>query len=78
MYKGVGGLMMPVDTGNQAVCTVDQTDGHSSPEHTTSCTCADVQWDRIGPQATLLVPIKGLTGSIMVFYDLTGSTTGHL
>jgi len=30
----VGGLMMPVDTGNQVVCTVGQTDGHSSPDHT--------------------------------------------
>jgi len=31
----VGGLTMPVDTANQVVCTVGQTDGNSSPLHTT-------------------------------------------
>jgi len=31
----VGGLMMLSDTGNQVVCTVGQTDAHSSPDHTT-------------------------------------------
>jgi len=30
----VGGLMMPLDTGDQVVCTVGQTDGHRSPDHT--------------------------------------------
>jgi len=35
MYKGVG-----LDTGDQAVSTVGQTDGHSSPDHTKKC--ADV------------------------------------
>ena len=29
-------------------------------------------------QATLLMPLKGLTGSIMVLSDLTGSTKGCL
>jgi len=53
-----------------------QTDSHSSPDHTTSH--AEVQWDGVGPQSTLLMPLKGLTGSIMVFHDLTGLTTGHL
>jgi len=72
----VGGFMMPVDTGNQGMCTVGQTDGHNSPDYTTSH--ADVQWDRIGPQATLLMPLKGLTGSIMVLRDLTGLITGCL
>jgi len=72
----VGELPMFSDTGNQVVCTVGQTDGHSSPYNTTSR--ADVQWDRIGPQATLLMPLKGLTGSIMVFCDLTGSKRSHL
>jgi len=43
----VGGFMMPVDTCDQVMCTVGQTDGHSSPDHTMSY--ADVQWDRIGP-----------------------------
>jgi len=46
-----GRLMMPVDTANQVVCTMGHTDGHSNPDHTTSY--ADVQWDRIGPQAIL-------------------------
>jgi len=32
--KGVDGLTMPSDTGDQAVCTVNQTDGHSNPDHT--------------------------------------------
>jgi len=31
----VGGLMMLLDTGNQVVCTVGQTDAHSSSDHTT-------------------------------------------
>jgi len=44
----VGGLTIPVDTGDQVMCTMGQTDGYSSPDHTTSC--ADVQWDRIGPK----------------------------
>jgi len=43
----VGGLTMLLVTSDQIVCTVGQTDGHSSPDHTMSC--ADVQWDRIGP-----------------------------
>jgi len=29
-----GGLTMLLDTDDQAVCTVGQTDGHSSPYHT--------------------------------------------
>jgi len=72
----VGGFTMQVDTGDKVMCMVGQTDGHNSPDYTTSH--ADVQWDRIGPQATLLMPLKGLTGSIMVLHDLTGSTTGCL
>jgi len=77
MREWVDGLMMKVDTGDQVVCTVGQADGHSSPDHTTSR--ADVQWDRIGPSpATLLMPLKGLTGSIMVLRDLTGLKTGCL
>jgi len=67
----VGVLTMLSDTGDQVMCTVGQTDGHSIPDHTTSC--ADVQWDRIGSKATLLMPLEGLTGSIMVLHDLTGS-----
>jgi len=47
---------MPVDTGDQVMCTVGQTDGHSSPDHTMSHT--DIQWDRIGSHATLLMPLK--------------------
>ena len=82
-YKGVGrwrgrvgGFTMPVDTGKQVMYTVGQTDGHNSPDYTMSS--ADIQWDRIGPQATLLMPLKGLTGSIMVLRDLIGLTTGRL
>jgi len=48
--KGVGGLTMPSDTGDQVVCTVGQTDGHSSPDYTTRR--ADVEWSSLGPQAT--------------------------
>jgi len=72
----VSRLKMPSDTGDQVVCTVGQTDGHSSPYYTTSH--AGIQWDRIGPQATLLMPLKSLTGSIVFLYDLTGSKTGRL
>jgi len=72
----VDGLTMLSDTDEQVVCTVGQADGHSSPYHTTSH--AGVQWDRIGPQATLLMPLKGLTGSIVFLCDLTGLKTGHL
>jgi len=31
----VGWLMLLSDTGDQVVCTVGQTDGHNSPDHTT-------------------------------------------
>jgi len=72
----VGGLTMLSDTGDQAVCTVGQADGHNSYHHATSH--AGVQWDRIGPQATLLMPLKGLTGSIVFIRDSTGSKTGRL
>jgi len=71
-----GGLTMLSDTGDQVVCTVGQTDGHSSPYHATSH--AGVQYDKIGPQATLLMPLKSLTGSIVFLRDLTGSKTGYL
>jgi len=67
---------MPLDTGDQVERTVDQIDGHSNPYHTLSG--ADIQWDRIGLKATLLMPLKGLIESIMVFHDLTGSKTGCL
>jgi len=72
----VGGLTMLSDTGGQVVCTVGQADGHNSPHHATSR--AGVQWDRIGPQATLLMPLKDLTGSIVFIRDLTGLKTGRL
>ena len=75
-YKRVGGLTVPVDTGDQVMCTVGHTDGHNNPDYSTSR--AEIQWDRIGPQATLSMPIKGLTGPIMVLCDFTGSTTNHL
>jgi len=78
-WKGrVGGLTMLSDTGNQVMCIqwAMQSVGHSNPDYTTSH--ADIQWDRIGPQATLLMPLKDLTGSTMVLCDLTESTKSHL
>jgi len=45
--RRVVGLMMPSDTGNQAVCRVGKTDGHSSPDHTTRRT--DVEWNSLEP-----------------------------
>jgi len=53
----VGGLMMLSDTGDQVVCTVGQTDGHSSPDHTMRR--ADIKWNSLGPQATLLMHPSG-------------------
>jgi len=41
------------DTGDQVVCTVGQTDAHSSPDHITRR--ADVEWNSLGPQATPLM-----------------------
>jgi len=32
----VGGLTVLSDTGDQVMCTVGWTDGHSSPDYTTS------------------------------------------
>jgi len=52
--KGVGGLTMPLDTGDQVVCTVGQTDDHSNSYYTTRR--ADIEWNSLGPHATLLMP----------------------
>jgi len=55
--RGVGrvdGFTIPVDTGKQVVCTVGQTDGYSNPDYTTRR--AYVEWNSLGPQATLLMP----------------------
>jgi len=51
----VGGLMMLVDTAEQVVCTVGQTDDHSNPDHTTRRT--DVEWNSLGPHALLMPPV---------------------
>jgi len=51
--RWVGGLTMPSDTDDLVVYTVGQTDGHSIPDHTTRR--ADIEWNRLGPQATLLM-----------------------
>jgi len=76
-WKGwVGGLMMLVDTADQVVYTVGQTDGHSSSDHTMSQ--AAIQWNRIGPQSTPLVPLNDLIESVLVLCDLIGLTKGHL
>jgi len=37
------------DTGDQVVCAIGQTDGHSSPDHTMRR--VDVKWNSLGPQA---------------------------
>jgi len=78
--KGVGGwrggLMMPSDTGNQVVCTVGQTDGISNPYNTTRR--ADIEWNSLGPYATLLMPPGGPTGSVMVLHGLIGSAKSCL
>jgi len=72
----VGRLTMPSDTGDQVVCTVGQTDGHSKPYHTTRR--ADVKWNSLGPHATLLKPPNGPTGSVMVLHGLIGSAKSRL
>jgi len=61
---------MPVDTTDQVVCTAGQTDGHSIPDHTTRR--ADVKWNSLGPQATLLMHPSGPTGSVVVLHGLIG------
>jgi len=66
-YKGVG----PVGTAGRVVCTVGQTDSHSSPDHTTRR--ADVEWNSLGPQATLLMHPSGPIGSVLVLHGLIGS-----
>jgi len=75
-YKGVGGLMVPVDTANQVVCTVGQTDGHRDPDHTMRR--ADVEWNSLGPHATLLMSPSGLTGFVMVLHGLIGLAKSRL
>jgi len=72
----VGGGGEGGDTGDQVVYTVGQTDGHSSPYHTTRK--ADVKWNSLGPHATLLKPPSGHTGSVMVLHGLIGSEKSHL
>jgi len=71
-----GGLTMLSDTGDQAVRTVGQTDGHSSPDHTTRR--ADVEWNSLGPQATLLMHPSGPTGSEFVQHGFIGSAKSRL
>jgi len=43
----MGGLTMLSDTGKQVICTVGQTDGHSSLDHTTRT--AYIKWYSLGP-----------------------------
>jgi len=68
--------LLPNSVGDQAVCTVGQTDAHSSPDHTTRR--ADVEWKSFGPQATLLMRPSGPTVSELVLYDLIESAKSHL
>jgi len=74
----MGGLMMPVETANrlQVVCIVGLTDAHSSPDHTTRR--VDVEWNSLGPHATLLMHPSGPTGSVLVLRGLIGLIKGHL
>jgi len=72
----VGGFTILSDTSNQVVCTVDQTDGHSSSDHTTRR--AYVKWNYLGPQATLLMHSSGPTGSVLVLCGLIGLAESHL
>jgi len=39
-------------------------------DHTTSQ--GDVQWNSIGPQTTLLMPLNGSMGSVLAFRELAG------
>jgi len=54
---------------DQVVCTVGQTDGHSSPDH---------EWNSLGLQATLLMYPSGPTWSELVLHSLTGSAKSRL
>jgi len=72
----VGGLTILVDTANQVVCTVGQTDGHSNPDHTMRK--ADVEWNSLGPHATLLMHPTDTTGSVMVLRGLIGLAKSRL
>jgi len=65
-----GGLMMLSDTGDQVVCMVGQTDAHSSPDHTMRR--VDVEWNSLGPQATLLMQPSCPTGSELVQHGFIG------
>jgi len=47
-------------TGNQVVHIVGQTDAHSSPDHTMRR--VDIEWNSLGPQATLLIHPSGPQG----------------
>jgi len=66
----MGGLTMlsdtGEDTGDQVVCTVGQTGGQSSPDHTTKR--ADVKWNSLRSQATLLMHPSGPKASVLVLH----------
>ena len=64
----LGGLQLPVDTGSQAVCSVTDT---LSLDQTMS---PDGRWEQF---ATLLTPLSGLTGSVVIFHGLTGLAKSH-
>jgi len=72
----VVGLTMSSDTGDKVVCTVGQTDGHSSPDHSTRG--ADIKWNSLAPRATLLMHPSGPTGSVLVLCGLIGSARSCL
>jgi len=66
--------ILPADT---AMCTLGQTDGHNSHDHTTSQ--ANIEWNSLGPQATLLEPLAASQDSYVLFLrDLIESAKSHL
>jgi len=64
----MGWLTMPLDTADQVMYTVGQTDGQSNPDHTTRR--ADIEWNSLGPQATLLMHPSSPRGSLLVLCGL--------
>jgi len=72
----VSGLTTLSDTVNQVTCTVGQTDAHSSSDH--AMRRADVEWNSLGPQATLLMYPSVPTGSELVQHGFIGLEKSHL
>jgi len=65
------GLTLPVDTVNQLCAQKAWQEATVVSDHTMNW--ADVQWNRIGLQFIPLMPLSGLTVSILVLCPFTGS-----